>query len=641
VDLDVRYRFENYVVGSANRLAVSAARAVAQAPGSAYNPLFIYSSSGLGKTHLLLAIGHLARQLQPDLAIEYTTVDEFVDELTGAVSSGTMERFKQRLQGMGMLLLDDVQFLAGRQETQSEMLRLFNALQRSGKQVVLTSDRPPAEIADLDERLITRFSGGLVVDVGVPDYETRVAILRTKTEERGASFEAGVLDEVARLSFDNVRELEGALNRLIACQALGEMPVDVRSVRALLGAHAEPAMAAARQNGHHEEFASFLSDLSEVVAQHLETWRVRVVEAMASWRERGYTTRMLERALESEAEPDVDALLAQYEASVARLGALAEEAAAVDAHLASSDLFRDPERIPEAELMVARLVGGADPPPGPSSEYSRAEFEVGPSNQLAVHAADTVIEEPGKKYNPIFVHGPAGVGKTHLLNALGNELIAMSGEAMIVACVNAQQFVDELIAALQEGTIERWRARYRIIDVLIVDDVHLCAGKERTQEELFHIFNSLYAGGRQIIFAADRPPKAIEGLEERLRSRFEGGLVVEMQPPDHVLREKLFARYLSAANQRPDRPLVDYLASRSVESVAEIAATVERLVKAAEVVGVPLTASFARKELEGSLGAPVATRPLDGRAVDELFLDEEKIVWDWPDVAGRAIEDFR
>jgi chromosomal replication initiator protein len=642
VDLDARYRFESYVVGSANRLAVSAARAVAQAPGSAYNPLFIYSSSGLGKTHLMLAIGHLARQLQPELDVEYSTVDEFVDELTNAVSSGTIDRFKHRLQGVGLLLLDDVQFLAGRQETQSEMLRLFNALQRSGKQVVLTSDRPPAEIADLDERLITRFSGGLVVDVGVPDYETRVAILRKKCEERGVQFEAGVLDEVARLKAGNVRELEGALNRLVACQALGETAVTARNVRELLGDRVEaPVRVAANGGPRGEEFASFLSDVREVVAQHIETWRVRVGEAVTQWRGLGYRTGLLERALQGSEEPDVDALLAEQESAVARLRSLAQEAAKYDAALAASELFFDPDRLTEAEMAVVRLVGGAEPPPAPSLEYSRAEFEVGPSNQLAVHAADTVIEEPGKKYNPLFVYGSAGVGKTHLLNALGNELLAMSGDAMLVACTDGQRFVDELIAALQEGTIERWRARYRVVDVLIVDDVHLCAGKERSQEELFHLFNSLYSAGRQIVLSADRAPKAIEGLEERLRSRFEGGLVVEMQPPDHVLREKLFARHLATAGQRPDRALVDYLASRSVGSVAEIASTVERLVKAAEVVGVPLTASFARKELEGSISAPAAARVIDGRAVDELFLDEEKVVWDWPDVAGRAIEEFR
>ncbi|MDB4910290.1 MAG: bacterial DnaA family protein, partial [Gemmatimonadetes bacterium] len=289
MDLDPRYRFENYIVGGANRLAVSAARAVGQSPGTSYNPLFIYSSSGLGKTHLMLAIGHLARQLQPQLTVEYVTLEEFIEELNHAIGDSAMELFKRRFHMVDMLLLDDVQFLAGRKETQSEMLRLFNTLQRAGKQVVLTSDRPPSEIGDLDERLITRLTGGLVVDVGTPDYDTRVAILRSKCDERGVVFEAGVLDEVARINFTNVRELQGALNRLIAIQTLEETPVTARSVRELLGEKPDtPLLVPSQARG--QEFASFLSDLSEVVAQHIDSWRVRVVEAMTYWHQLGYVT---------------------------------------------------------------------------------------------------------------------------------------------------------------------------------------------------------------------------------------------------------------------------------------------------------------------------------------------------------------
>ncbi|HKV52336.1 MAG TPA: DnaA/Hda family protein [Gemmatimonadaceae bacterium] len=646
MELDARYRFENYVVGSANRLAVSAARAVAQAPGAAFNPLFIYSGSGLGKTHLLLAIGHLGRQLQPDLKVAYNTVDELVDELNASVASSAVDALRERYQNVNVLLLDDVQFLAGRRETQSEILRLFNGLQRGGRQIVLTSDRPPAEISDLDDRLITRFSGGLVVDVGAPDYETRAAIARLKSDERGAQFDTGVLDEVARIPFGNVRELQGALNRLIACQTLGERAVTALNVRELLGERPEVADAptAVASNGHSPrggEFSTFLSDLSAVVAQQIEPWRIRLLEVMSRWREEGFLTAAIERALEGSEEPDVEATVRQFESAVARLQSLAREAEALDPSLASSDLFRDPERVGEVELAVARLLGAAEPPPGPSPDYVRADFEVGPSNQLAVHAADTVIEEPGKKYNPLVVYGPSGVGKTHLLNALGNELIGLRGGATTVACVSARHFTEELIAALREGTIERWRARYRVVDVLIIDDVHECAGTERTQEELFHIFNALYASGRQIVLSMRCAPKSIEGLEDRLRSRFEGGLVVEMQAPDHVLRERLYARSLSAADVRHDRALIDYLASRAVASVAEIMATVQRLVQAADVVGIPLTANFARKELEGRVAAPAVAHNGNGHPADPLFLDEEKVIWDWPDVSGRAIEEFR
>ena len=231
---DGRFRFENFVVGSANRLAVAAARAVAEAPGSAYNPLFIYSASGLGKTHLAGAMGHLARQLQPTLNVEYVTLDEFVEQLHAAISIGQTSSFTQRYQHVAMLIIDDVQFLTGRRETQSEMLRLFNALQGSGRQIVMTSDRPPSEIKDVDERLVTRLAGGLIVDIGPPDYETRVAILRNKCEEREVELLPRVIEELAQIEFTNVRELQGALNRVIAQQQLGG-PVKTDQVRIVLG----------------------------------------------------------------------------------------------------------------------------------------------------------------------------------------------------------------------------------------------------------------------------------------------------------------------------------------------------------------------------------------------------------------------
>ena len=232
MQVDPRARFDNFVVGTANRLAVAAAHAVAEAPGAVYNPLFIYSSSGLGKTHLIGAIGNHAIQRSPDLSVEYVALEDFVQQLNAAIASGEMERFKQRYGRVDLLLVDDVQFLTGRRETQSELLRLLTALQGSGRQIIMTGDRPPAEIADVDERLISRLSGGLIVDIGAPDFETRVAILREKCEERSMSFAAGVLEELARVEFANIRELQGAMNRLGAHQSLdGTMtPSEVRDI---------------------------------------------------------------------------------------------------------------------------------------------------------------------------------------------------------------------------------------------------------------------------------------------------------------------------------------------------------------------------------------------------------------------------
>ncbi|MFL5562188.1 MAG: DnaA ATPase domain-containing protein [Gemmatimonadaceae bacterium] len=636
---DARFRFENFVVGSANRLAVAAARAVSEAPGSAYNPLFVYSASGLGKTHLASAIGNYAKQLQPTLQTEYVTLDDFVEQLHAAISIGQTLSFTQRYAHVDMLLIDDVQFLTGRRETQSEMLRLFNLLQGSGRQIVMTSDRPPNEIADVDERLVSRLAGGLIVDIGPPDYETRAAILRNKCEERGVTLRPNVLDELAKTEYTNVRELQGALNRVIAQQQLGG-PIRTDQVRVVLGEPAPAWRAPTPAKEMGGEYLSFLSDVASVVAQNVEGWRMRLSEAIAFWNGEGYRTAVLERALHLKQQPDIEGLLGMYTAAIERLRALETEVNTLDPALGASEAFRDPERVNEAEDMVRRAQSGEIPPPGPSAAFTRAGYEVSPSNQMAVKAADAVAADPGGKYNPLFIHGPSGTGKTHLANAIGNEIVEASGGAISVSYVSAGEFIDELIAALQDGTLERWRARYRSAGALIIDDVQFAAGKERTQEELFHVFNVLHGEGKQIVLTSDRGPKELEGLEERLRSRFEGGLVVGIEPPDRTLREKLYARYLSLVEPPPEDGLLEYLRDRPAASVREIIGTVNRLVAAADVAGVTLGVDLARAELEGVGSAP-APAPANARAMDAFFLDDEKVVWDWPDVAGRSIEEWR
>jgi chromosomal replication initiator protein len=263
---------------------------------------------------------------------------------------------------------------------------------------------------------------------------------------------------------------------------------------------------------------------------------------------------------------------------------------------------------------------------------------VGASNQLAVRAADAIVAVAGSRYNPLFIHGPSGVGKTHLLNALGNGLAeATGGSPGTVACVPAQLFVDELIAALQEGTVDRWRARYRTATALLLDDVQFVAGKARTQEELFHVFNALYADGKQLVFASDRAPRDLSGLEERLGSRFEGGLVVAMQAPDRALRERLYARFLKDLAIDPSDEMLSYLAERHVTSVREIIGMANRIAASAEVAGVPVTIGFVRAELEPDQSRAAAIRA----AADPFFLDVEKIIWRWPEPTGRLIEEFR
>ncbi|MEO8620318.1 MAG: DnaA/Hda family protein, partial [bacterium] len=286
-------------------------------------------------------------------------------------------------------------------------------------------------------------------------------------------------------------------------------------------------------------------------------------------------------------------------------------------------------------------LAGAVPPGGPQAAFARTAFEESTSNQMAVRAADAVIAEPGHRYNPLFLVGPSGVGKTHLLNAIGNELCARLGPRGRVACVGAQTFIEELIAALQDETIERFRARYRSADALLIDDVQFVASKERTQEELFHVFNHFHSAGKQLVFASDMAPKAIEGLEDRLRSRFEGGLVAELTLPDRALRKKLYTRFLRDAQLEAPRDLVAYLADRPATSVREIMGTVQRLRAGAEVTGASLTLAVGRRVLEPSGMTPTIAPVVVRDTADSFFLDNEKIIWEWPDVAGRLVEELR
>jgi chromosomal replication initiator protein len=651
VQLDGRFRFDNFVVGAASRLAAAAAHAVAESPGAVYNPLFIYSGSGLGKTHLMGAIATHAVQVHGKLNVEYATLEDLVEELRGALAANQIDKLRERYQFVDLLLLDDVQFLTGHRETQTEILRLLNAMQESGRQIVMASDRPPNDIADVDERLVTRLSGGLIVDIGVPDYETRIAILRAKCAERDVRLADGVVEELARYEFSNVRELQGSLNRLIAHQALGDGLVEPAEVAGVLGLKPEQAIIppspvegeATISRGL--EFESFVEEIASAVAQHVELWRVRVGEQIARWSAEGYRTAILEELVRQPEPPaNWEAVVRGFGAVIERLRGLEETAIGIDPALRGAEVFRDPERVPDAERLLERLQGAATPPPGPSPAFDRSGFEVGASNELAVRAADAVIAEPGRRYNPLFIYGPSGVGKTHLAHAIGNALVDASGGATRVACVSAQAFMDELIGALQEGSVNRWRARYRAVDALVVDDVQFAAGKERTQEELFHVFNALHDERKQLVFVSDRAPKELEGLEQRLRSRFEGGLVVELQVPDQGLRERLYARFLTQTGQTSTPDLLAFLARRPAASVREIQGTVSRMVARAEAAGGAVTMALARVELDGVVGPRLTPRfsvAASFSGEDGFFLDDEKVVWEWPDLAARLIEEAR
>ncbi len=649
--LNPKFTFDTFVVGAANRLAVTAARTVAESPGSAYNPLFIYSGSGLGKTHLLMAIGANAKRLAPDLNVEYLTLDEWVEAFHAAIAAGQGDAFRRRFQTVDVLLVDDVQFLTNRREMQTELLRLSEALQAAGRQIVLTSDRPPVELEALDERLISRFSGGLVVDIGAPDYETRVAILRRKAEERGSEFPPGVLETVASAEFQNVRELMGVLNRLVAYQAVNESPLTAEAARELLGLEPRPGVGGAKAGASAsdrlvspDEFAAFLTDVTVTVGKAVEAWRARIAEAILRWEGEGYRTRRLESLLEQETPLAPDEEINAFAKDVERLRALEAEVSQFDPQSAGQSVFRDPERLAEAEEAASRVRAGAAPPPGPSAALPFSTFAVGASNQLAVNVAKEVLEEPGRRYNPLVLIGKSGVGKSHLLNALGLELAQHPGA--IVACLSTQAFIDELIVAIDGNRMEWWRARYRRATTLLLDDIHLLGGKDRTQEELFNLFNLFQDLERQLVFTAPAHPKTLQGIEQRIASRLEGGLVVELVEPDRDVRRTVIRRALGQQDVPEDPALIDYLADRPADSVRALIGVLQRVVSAAAAQDVPVSAGLAREVLEG--GTAAERRRTVGFRTSGIVVSSaggvrsrEKIVWDWAAPADRLIEDIR
>ena len=225
------YTFDRFIVGNSNKFAHAAAVAVAERPGETYNPLFIYGNSGLGKTHLLLSIGQYIHEHSPEKKIEYIKGDDFTNQMVKSLKEGTAEEFRKKYRNVDLFLVDDIQFIAGKQATQNEFFHTFNNLYEAGHQIVITSDRPPMEMALLDDRLRTRFEGGLMADIQPPDIETRMAIIRNKATQLGLVLSDEAVEYIAENITSNIRQLEGVIKKLFAFKEILNRVITIDDVK--------------------------------------------------------------------------------------------------------------------------------------------------------------------------------------------------------------------------------------------------------------------------------------------------------------------------------------------------------------------------------------------------------------------------
>ena len=539
-DLDLRMTFDSFVVGPASRVAAAAARRVAGAPGESYNPLFIHSASGLGKTHLLRAIAYERQRVRSDRGVLYQVADRFVEELTDAGHRGWQAALRNRDQNPDILLLDDVQLLADKPRAQEMLLQILDTLTGAGRQVVLAGDRAPNDVAGLDVRLLERISQGFVVDILPPEYETRISIIRRKLHDREQALEPGVAEALASYPFRSLLKLEGALNRVLAIQDLGDQPVGPAELAEVLGEpHGEqegnlPRSEPPEHAGVPDEGNKVRRYREKAVAAPGGSaggeafWRRSLRRAAAAAESEGFVALRLRAFLERvEPPPAWEEMLRDFEDNLARLRAINDELEQLGnpGPEAPPNALHDPERLHEAESYLAQWRERQRPfgalGPGPSLRDLEPRVP-----RHALEAAEQLVRQEVPRHNPVLFWGDPAAGKAVLGGAGRSYRLAFPQGAVVVA--SATEFSGDFLRALSCGVEAAWRERWRKIDLLLMHGLEAFSGTERVQDELFQLLNALERRGSRILLAADRSPSLLDGFEQRLRSRFEGCMAVQV-----------------------------------------------------------------------------------------------------------------
>jgi chromosomal replication initiation ATPase DnaA len=660
IGLDPALSFSGLVTGAGNQLAVSAARAMAESAQAPFNPLVVQGAPGLGKTHVLHAIGHLRLDVEPRAVVRLAAWSDVADGWRAAAASGRAAEFLLPLSEAGLLLLDDAHRAHDDPEARAVILAMLEDRASARKATVLASRHSIDMLSPPEDPASRVLRSGLVTELGRPDPAMRWEILYRKSAEAGIDLSAGVLEEIAGLPFDSIRDLVGAAHRLVAFQSVSAVALDPAQARVLItgvldeavpdaGVPAEdaepvrPAMEPRATPAADDEFGDFLSDVVASVSQQVDQWRGRIADAMLRWQGEGYHVARLQALLDQELPSQPETLLRRFEADLEQLRRLEEEASEVAPDLAGHEAFRDPDQLERAERLLdeARVRDLASSQP--LSQYRVEDLVEGPSNRLALGVARGVGEEPGAGPNPLLIIGEAGVGKTHLLHGMGNALLEHGLRGVV--CVGSHAFEAAVQEAADLDALSTWRRRFRWAGALLIDDVHFLAGRNAVQDELSALLDMLLSTGRQVAFTSAVPVAELSGLSPQLLSRLASGIVVEVPRPDRDVRLGIIRRLLAATEAAEDAALGDYLASRPVESVRALHALVQRVLRASEGGRTPLGHALARQVLEtpsrttptrqatvkpGVHGAPLAPGRL-----------REKLVEHWPTPADRLIEDFR